>query len=220
MSKNVLTLFLLSVLLFSYSCAVKRVELPVYEGVDVREALASKNKISAIDTTFSITYENNDTVIKGDGIVFISRNGDLTMRIYSLGFLAFELISENGSIKSSRPLDNNKRVILTYGLRDCVFWWDMGDFEIEEQGNDYILKNLTRAVWIDKKTFFPVRQVIELEDGRELNISYENPEKTGDIWYPSKIRIELSRYTVTLKIKDISFILDAQAKVNSDRIDN
>ncbi len=42
-----------------------------------------------------------------------------------------------------------------------------------------------------------------LEDGRELDIYYENPEKIGDLWYPSKIRIELSRYAVTLRIKDI-----------------
>ena len=220
MSKNVLTLFLVSALLFSYSCAVKRVELPVYEGVDVRETLASKNKISAVDTTFSITYENKDTVIKGDGVVYISRNSDMTMRIYSLGFLAFELTSENGSIKSSRPIDSNKKAILIYGLRDCVFWWDLGDYQTEEQADDYVLKNLTRSVWVKKKTLFPVRQVIALEDGRELNIFYENPEKAEGIWYPSRIRIELARYTVTLKIKDISFVLDAETKVNSDRIDN
>jgi hypothetical protein len=51
-----------------------------------------------------------------------------------------------------------------------------------------------------------MRQVISLEDGNELDMSYEDPEKAGDIWYPAKITIELSRYYVTLKIKDISFI--------------
>jgi hypothetical protein len=52
---------------------------------------------------------------------------------------------------------------------------------------------------------FPIRQTVSLEDGREFNFYYENPEKAGDIWYPSKIRIEFSKYSVTLKIKDISF---------------
>ena len=88
---------------------------------------------AAILTTAGYTKSNADSASSAS-VGLGARNGDLTMRIYSLGFLAFELISENGSIKSSRPLDNNKRVILTYGLRDCVFWWDMGDFEIEEQG--------------------------------------------------------------------------------------
>ena len=53
----------------------------------------------------------------------------------------------------------------------------------------------------------PVRQIIALGDGRELDIFYENPEKSGDTWYQSKIRIELSRYTVTLNIKDMLFVL-------------
>jgi hypothetical protein len=53
----------------------------------------------------------------------------------------------------------------------------------------------------------PVRQTVSLEDGRELDIFYENPEVSDDIWYPSKIRIELLRYAVVLRIKDISFIL-------------
>jgi hypothetical protein len=220
MLKNALTLFFLSALLLSYSCAVKKVEMPLFEGVDVREALAEKSRISAIDTTFSIAYENRDTVLKGDGAVFIARNGDMTMRIYALGFLAFELIAENGSVKSSRPIDKNREVILTSGLRDCVFWWDLGDYENEEQENEYILKNPVRTVWIDKKTLFPLRQVIQLEDGREIAVSYETPERAEDIWYPSRIRIELDGNVVTLKIKDISFVLGAEAKVNSNRIDN
>lgn len=220
MLKIVSTLLLLNTILFSYSCATKRVEMPVYEGIDVREALSLKSNISAIDTTFSIVFEKDDSEIRGEGVVAISRNGDLTMRIYSFGFLAFELTSENGNIKSTPVIDRNKRIILTYGLRDCLFWWDMRDFEIEEKETHYLLKNITRQVWIDRKTMFPIKQIISLEDRRELNILYENPEKAGDIWYPSKIRIELYKYAVTLKIRDISFILDIQAKINGNSLYN
>jgi hypothetical protein len=180
--------------------------LPVYEGVDVREALSSKNNISAIDTVFSIIFEKDDSEMRGDGILNISRNGDMTMRVYSFGFLAFEITSENGVIKSVPVIDRSKGTLLTYGLRDCLFWWDMDDFEIEEKENKYILKNLIRTVWIDRRTLFPLKQTIALEDGRELNISYENPEKAGDVWYPSIIRIALLKYAVTLKIREISFV--------------
>jgi hypothetical protein len=220
MLKNVSTLFLISCILFSCSCTAKRVELPVYEGIDVREALSSKNNISSVDTTFSITFEKDDSEIRGDGIVNMSRNGNLTMRIYSFGFLAFEITSENGFIKSAPAVDRNKSIILTYGLRDCIFWWDMEDFEIEEKEDYYIIRNLTRTLWLDRKTMFPKKQIISLEENRQLNIYYENPEKSGDIWYPSRIRIELSKYAVTLKIKDISFILNAQTKVNRNSIYN
>lgn len=208
MLKAVSRLFLLSTILFLFSCAAPRVEMPVYEGIDVGDALHSKNSISAIEATFSITIEKDDIEIKGDGVLNISRNGNLNLRVYSLGFLALELISENGIIKSVPVIDRNKGTILTYGLRDCLFWWSIKDFEIDEKEGVYLLKNLSRKLWIDRKTIFPIKQTVFLEDGSELNIYYENPEKAGDIWYPSKIKIDLSKYSVTLKIKEISFVLD------------
>jgi len=198
---------LLSAVLIVLSCAVKRVEVPVYEGVDVRDVLRSKSNISSIETRFSITFEKEDTEIKGDGLLNISRSGDMNMRIYSFGFLAFELASENGIIRSSPVIDRNKGIILTHGLRDCLFWWDIKDFDVTENEKDYLLMNSSRKIWIDRRTMLPVRQTVSLEDGRELDIFYENPEVSDDIWYPSKIRIELLRYAVVLRIKDISFIL-------------
>lgn len=208
MLKTVSRLFLLSTILFLFSCAAPRVEMPVYEGINVEDALRSRNNISAIEATFSITLEKDDIEIKGDGVLNISRNGNLNLRVYSLGFLALELISENGIVKSVPVIDRNKGTILTYGLRDCLFWWNIKDFEIDEKDGVYLLKNLSRKLWIDRKTIFPIKQTVFLKDGSELNIYYENPENAGDIWYPSKIKIDLSEYSVTLKIKGISFVLD------------
>ena len=131
------------------------------------------------------------------------------MRVYSFGFLAFEMTSENGIVKSAPAIDRNKGIILTYGLRDCLFWWDLKDFETDEKEDHLILRNHDRELWLDKKTMFPKRQIIFLEDGRELNIYYDNPERAGDFWYPSKIRIEHARYVVTLKVKEISFVRKA-----------
>ncbi len=206
MSKIVSKLFLVSILIILSACAQKYVEAPSYEGVGIADALSARKNIFAIDTTFSITFEKEDTEIKGDGVANISRSGDMNMRLYSFGFLAFELSSVNGIVKSSPAVDKNKALILTYGLRDCLFWWDIKDFEKKEQEGTFILTNSQRRIWIDGKTMLPVRQVISLEDGKELNISYENPDKIGGSWYPSKIRIELSRYAVTLRIKDMAFL--------------
>lgn len=208
MLKIVSTLFLVISILLS-SCARPRVEMPVYEGMNVRDMLNSRKNISAIETRFSILYEKGDTEMKGDGVLNISRNGDMNMRLYSFGFLVFQISSEDGVIKSSPPVDRGKEIILTYGLRDCLFWWDLKDFDIEEKENSYVLRDMARTLWVDRKTMFPMKQIISLEDGKELDMSYEDPEKAGDVWYPAKIRIELSRYSVTLKIKDISFITGA-----------
>ncbi|MDP2754642.1 MAG: hypothetical protein Q8P40_09675 [Nitrospirota bacterium] len=205
MLKTVLRLFLLSTILFLFSCAAPRIEMPVYEGIDIADALHLKDGISAIEATFTIIFEREDTEIRGDGVLNISRNGDLSLRVYSFGFLALELTSENGVIKSVPMIDRTRGAMLTYGLRDCLFWWDIKDFEVAEKEGIYLLKNLSRTLWLDRKTMFPIKQTVSLEDGREFNFYYENPEKAGDIWYPSKIRIEFSKYSVILKIKDISF---------------
>lgn len=198
-------LSLLSItLIFLCSCAPKRVEIPTYEGIDVREVLSAKH-ISTIDTTFSIVFEKDDSEMRGEGVLNISRNGDLNLRVYSLGFLALEVISENGAVKSNPRIDRNKTKILTQGLRDCLFWWDIQDYEVDEKDGVYHLKNLSREVWYDKKTVLPIKQRVTLENGRELSISYEDMEKMGDVWFPSTITIELSQYAVKLRIKEISF---------------
>ncbi len=203
--KIVLKLYLLNLTVFLISCATQRVEIPVFEGVNIREVLSTKKDISIIDTKFSITFEKDEGELRGDGVLNISRMGDLNFRIYSLGFLALEVSSLNGVIKSNPRIDKNKGRILTEGLRNCFFWWDIEDYTIDELEDMYILKNLSREIWLDRKTILPLKQVIFLEDGRELVINYSDNEKFGDVWYPSKIRINLLKYSVNLKIKEISF---------------
>ncbi len=198
-------LSLLSIVVFLYSCATARVEVPVYEGVDVKDVLYAKNTISTIETTLSLAFEREDVELRGEGLLSISRTGDLSLRVYSLGFLALELTSEKGITKSNPWLHVNKRELLANGLHDCFFWWDIEDSEIDEKEDVYLLKNQSRMIWIDRKTILPLRQTIYCEDGTELNIFYERPERAGDVWYPSKIRIEIPKYSVTLKIKKILF---------------
>ena len=220
MWKNALTLFFVSALLILYSCAVKRTDLPDYQGMDVQEVLSSRNDISSIETTFAITFEKDDTEMRGDGALNLLKNGDLSMRIYSFGFLAFEMTAHNGIIKSNPPIDRTKGIILSSGLRDCLFWWDIKDFSVEEDESAYILKNMTRSLWINRETMLPIKQIILIEDGRELMIRYENPDYAGALWYPSKIRIELARYAVTLNIREISFLPGFQSEINRDRPDD
>jgi hypothetical protein len=188
--------------------------------MDVQQVLSSRNDISSIETTFAITFEKDDTEMRGDGALNLLKNGDLSMRIYSFGFLAFEMTAHNGIIKSNPPIDRTKGIILSSGLRDCLFWWDIKDFSVEEDESAYILKNMTRSLWINRETMLPIRQMISLEDGRELMIRYENPDYAGALWYPSKIRIELARYAVTLNIREISFLPGFQSEINRDRPDD
>ncbi len=81
--KTLSRLFLVNIVLFLISCAAPRLEMPLYEGIDVKDVLYSKNSISDIKAVFSIIYEKEDTEIRGDGVLNISRNGNLSLRVYS-----------------------------------------------------------------------------------------------------------------------------------------
>jgi hypothetical protein len=205
MFKNALTLFLVSYISFAVSCAPKRIAVPSFEGKDIQDALSELSGITQIETTFSIVFEKTDTEITGDGALTISRNGDLDLRVYSLGFLAMELTSQNGRIKSNPLLDRYKKIILTQGLQHSLFWWDTEEHAITEEDIGYRLASLDRVVWISKQTLLPQKQKIYFSDGRELTVYYDNPVKEQNIWYQSKMRIEFSRYAVTLLVKKISF---------------
>jgi len=205
MLKSISKLFWVSIVLLLVSCAPKRIEMPSYEGKAFRDVLSDMNSVSKIEAKFSIIFEKNDTEMRGDAALNISSAGDMSLRVYSLGFLAMELTSENGAVKSNPRLDRNKTVILTKGLRDCLFWWDIKDFIIEDGSDYFLLENPARRIWVDKKTFLPKRQDIFFEDGREITVYYDNPARENTMWYQSKIRIELSKYSVTLTVKNISF---------------
>jgi hypothetical protein len=205
MSKNVLKLFWVSVALALVACAPKAVEMPSFEGRDFREAFSAREAVSSIDAVFSVTFQKKDSERKGDGALTMARNGDMSLRIYQLGFLAMELTSQDGEVKSSPRIDKKKTYLLTEGLRDCLFWWDMKDYTVEDTADSFVLRNGERTLWIDKKTLLPVRQKIFFDIGRELNIYYEAPQKSDGLWYQSKIRIELARYSVLLTMKKMSF---------------
>jgi len=205
MSKNVSKLFFLSLLLVAVSCAPKRAAMPSYEGRTFREVLSDLQAIDKIETRFSIVLKKPGQESRGDGALDISGSGDMSLRVYSLGFLAMELVSRNGSVRSSPVLERDKTVLLTRGLRDCLFWWDIRDFSFEDAGPYYLLTNPEREIWIDKLTYLPVRQTIRLPGEEELYVSYRDPDRSDNVWYQSTIRIEYLRYAVDIKIKNIVF---------------
>jgi hypothetical protein len=195
-------------MVLSSSCAarkIEKIEMPSYEGKAFSEVLSGRKGVQEIETRFSVLFEKKDSEIRGDAALDISRSGDMSLRVYSLGFLALELTSQDGLVKSAPSLDRSKKLILTRGLRDCLFWWDIEDFSLIEGNDQYLLKGPDREIWIDKRTFLPARQKIYFEDGKTLNVYYDNPARENDVWYQSKVRIEFSPYSVTFTIKNMSF---------------
>lgn len=201
------------VLFIMCSCAgPKIVEKPSHKGIALDEALTQYRRISSIDTVLGIEYEKNDTVMSGDASLSVSPD-KLSLRIYYLGFLQGEVYEENGSVRSKPKLDKNKSALLVEGLKSSLFWWNIKDYSESETSDCYELRNADRKVVIDKETLLPVEQVIELENGDRLTISYDVPSRvlSGDGkassdnspagWYQSKIRMQLKNYVVRVNVK-------------------
>ena len=206
MSVNFLKLFCISIMVLLASCAPKATAPPLLEKGSLEEVIAGRQTISQIDATLSILFEKTDSEIRGDGTLHILHNGDLELKVYSLGFLAMELTSRNGVVKSTPRLDSAKKTILTKGLRDCLFWWDIKDFTVRDENGYYLLRNDEREIMIDKKNILPKKQHIYFPNGKELTIDYENPAGENGIPYQTKMKIYLSKYSVTLTVKNINFM--------------
>jgi hypothetical protein len=200
-------LFCILCCLFSLllSCSTKRIEIPIYEGVDPREELAKRDNVESIRSTFSIEFERDGGVIRGDAVLHLTSDA-LTLRIYSLGFLVAEVISNETITKSDPPMDRNRIDMLVDGIRNSFFWWSIKGYDMQEMDKTYRLSNSWRRLFLDKRTLLPDKQIIQLEDGKELNILYEEPDQIGGVWFPSKMRIGLSRYSVNLRIKTLTVI--------------
>lgn len=192
-------------LLAVVSCTPKRAALPDYTGIDVRQVIAERGIIESVETTFSVEFERDESTITGDAALKLTDN-TLELRIYSFGLLVAEVAESEGVIKSSPEMSRNKSIILVDGLRNSILWWRIKNYDVERQNKTYRLTNSYQEILIDKETMLPVSQTIEIDDGRQLRITYEEPMSKGKFWYPSKMKIELSRYIVRLQIKNINFI--------------
>lgn len=203
--KSFLKLFFVSIFLLASACAPKRAEMPAVEQRSIDMVLAERRTVERIDAAMSVVFEKTDSEMHGDAVLDIARDGDLHMKVYTLGILAMDLASSNGRVKSTPKLDKSRTAILTRGLRDSFFWWDLEDVTVQEGNDHLILQNATRQVVIDRKTMLPRKQTISFDDGKQLKVSYDDPAQAQGLWYPSRMKIELSRYTVTLTVREIAF---------------
>lgn len=198
-------LFLMGVLLLS--CATKRVEIQYYEG-SLNDRLRGLEDISSIKAVFSIEFDRGDGItVNGEGILSLSED-TLDLQVYSMGFLVAEVNADQAGVRSKPSVNQNRLIILVDGLRNSFFWWSAKGYSIKEEGDNYVIENSWKKVTISKRTMMPLRQTIDLEDGRQLEVFYHEPYDMNGFVFPSRIRIELSRYAFNIRIKDLTVMKD------------
>jgi len=188
---------------FFMSCATKKPEIPTYEGIDPRVILAERGHTKVLESTFSIVLEKEGSVMKGEAVLTLTPES-LDLQIYSLGFLVAEVSSNSVATKCDPPIDRNKLSLLVNGLRNSFFWWSVKNPHIREDHGTYRISNSWKKVFVDKKTMMPLSQTVELDDGKRLDVIYEDPAFMDGVWFPSKMRIALSRQVVNLRIESLT----------------
>lgn len=211
---KIIFLPLLLIFFILASCSNRYIHTPdLGEKITLDEMIHVLKDINHMEALLSVEYESKESLMSGDASLVISRD-TLNLRIYYLGFLVGEISEKDGIITSNPKISKNKGTILIDGLRNSLFWWEMGEFIRENREDNYVLKNTYKMVFIDKKTLLPIKQIIELSDGERLEIFYEMPRKIEeseknnlfDIWYNSKITFKLKNHTAIINIKNLKII--------------
>jgi len=199
------TLFIvLCSLVLCTSCAPKRVEMPVYEGADPADVLSARDAIREMEATLSIEFEKDGSLMRGDAVLRLTPD-ILDMQVYTLGFLVGEVTSDATTTRSEPPMDRNKLSILVDGIRNSFFWWSIKAPAITSEDGLYRVANSWRRLFLDRRTMMPAKQIIDLDDGRQLTVVYEEPALMEGEWFPSRMRIELLNQALSLRIKTLSF---------------
>lgn len=212
--KGVFLLILLISLIFIPSCSYRYAQVPnLSDEISLDDMLKRLNSINDIEAVLSVEYESSDNSMSGDALLKMSKDS-LNLRIYYLGFLVGEVSEKEGIIMSNPKLSRNKSAILIDGLRNSLFWWYIEEYTRLDGEDLYILENSFKRVFIDKKTFLPIRQTVELRDGERLEILYEIPKRVEEsekdtffeLWYNSKITFKLKNHIATIKIKNLKIL--------------
>ncbi|HMK43958.1 MAG TPA: hypothetical protein VK445_07450 [Dissulfurispiraceae bacterium] len=205
-------LLLVLLCLLLSSCAVKKeVVIPQHEGADLEKVLADLRQVQVLNAALSVDYEKGDTIMSGDAALTLSSD-ELSLRIYYLGFLAGEIKEDKGEVKSKPKLDKTRSAMLVNGLRNGFFWWNIKGYTITEDEQQYVVRNSDREILVDKKSMLPTQQIIRMQGGDELVITYDMPARIEEAdrmpgspswmhFYQSQMKIELKRYLVTVSVK-------------------
>mgnify|MGYP001114649777 CR=1 FL=1 len=171
---NLLKLSVFSIFLFLlFGCAEKKpVIVKEFYAEDLQDFLNKTKAYSVIESVLKLQYEDKK-LLEGDAFLKID-NHQLLLRVYYKGFLAGEVFEENGMVTSNLSIDDNRLSQLVIGIRKGFFWWQ-GDFFVEENYSDYLLKDkdVDRVVILDKAGVIPLRQNLNIE-GQSIIIIYDN----------------------------------------------
>lgn len=197
------------------SCAPKKpVVATGYEGLTAGEIIEMHVPVKSVRASVYLVLEKPGGTLSGDAALVLSES-ELSLRVYSMGFLSGELYEKGGIITSEPKVDDSRASDVVDGLRNSLLWWNILGYRVIETPKEYIVKNSWRRITLDRGTMLPVKQTIELASGRTMEVVYGAPMKSGEVWYPSVITMKHGKYSVKVSVREITFERAAPAAPNA-----
>jgi hypothetical protein len=145
--------------------------------------------------------KNGDLYDHINASVIFQRPDNAHMRMYKLGMLVGDIVMKDGELYIITGKKDPKLAGLIEEFLHAVFWWDnvQGDSLYSEK-DEYIIRKAGKEIRLDKATLLPVRQDI-ISSGKNVHITYTEPQSFDGFWYPSKLEISVDafRFIVTIE---------------------
>lgn len=201
-------IFLLAFIAFLLlGCAPRVAPPPLYRGVDLtRDEIIARvgEGIETLKAVVNVTIAKNGVYnSSADASVIIRRPGLLHMRIYKFGMLLDDILISHGRVHVISGRERTWMREIGGELYQTIFWWDgMRHASLEKRRRIYIMKKEDSEIQVDQDSLFPIRQIIYAADQR-ADITYGNPMREGERWFPSFIRIELGSLRLSIKVEKL-----------------
>lgn len=209
---NFLRLFAVSLFIFLiYGCAEKKVEvIKEFYAEDVQDFIRKMQNYQGIEGSLVIDYESKGKQLNGDAFLKINKDETL-LRVYYMGFPVGEVYQKDEEVSSNLLIENDRAKQILTGIRKGFMWW-IGEFEIKEEGEKFILKEKSdeRTVFLDKNGFMPLSQSFVFENQKIL-IIYDDFKKIQaddrtSLLMPSKIVVYYKDRTLKISIEKLKLL--------------
>ncbi|GAB5046699.1 hypothetical protein [Thermodesulfovibrio sp. TK110] len=192
-------------------CTAKKPEvLKEFYAENIQDFIKKMQIYQGIESSLTIDYESKGDLLSADALVKINKNETL-LRIYYMGFPAGDVYEKNGEVSSNLLIEKDKVKQILTGVRKGFMWW-VGDFEIKEKDNNFILKekNTDREVVLNKNGFMPVSQSFTFEN-QQILITYDNfkqfqSEDKTLLMMPFRIIVYYKNRTLKINIENLKLI--------------
>jgi hypothetical protein len=144
--------------------------------------------------------KNSELYDQINASVIFQRPDRAHMRMYKFGMLVSDIVMKDGELYVLTGNKDTKLAGLIEEFLYAVFWWDDVEGGVLSREQDaYIIRTVSKEIYLDKATLLPVRQDISLS-GKTVHVKYAEPQNYEGFWYPSKLEISVDDLRFSVKI--------------------